>query len=279
MSNVRVITDSSAELSADTIEALEITVVPWQIQMDGETLIDSPTLRTPEFFRRKSRAPLFAAPPTARQFADVFDRCARTTDETVVVLPSSRITLSAQRARQARTEFIGRCDVQIVDSQFVSCPLGALVIEAARAARAQLSATEIVRHVNGLIARTYFAFFTDAPDRLLQNGLVQNTPAMLGSPSGYKPLLLLEQGEISPLQRSRRRGDPIERMIEFVSEFGMLEHLWTVSTGLHPGLEQLKTRLAQDLPDKIFEDHIYGPVMASCFGSAILGVAAVEAPL
>jgi DegV family protein with EDD domain len=279
MSNVRIVTDSTAELPAEVIEALEIAVVPWRIQLDGETLIDTPAIRTPDFYRRRSRILPSAVPPTARQFADVFDRCSRTTHEIVAVLPSSRLTLSVQVARQARAEFVGRCDVQLVDSRFISCALGALVVEAARAARAQTGAAEIVRYVNGLIARTYFAFHAESPEQMLHHNLIENSPVALGSPSGYRPLLLLEQGEIAPLPRSRKRGDPIERMVEFVSEFGPLEHLWTVSTGLHPGLELLQTRLSEDLPDKLFENHIYGPVMASYLGNSVLGVAAIEALL
>ncbi len=279
MSNVRIVTDSSAELPEDIVEALEITVVPWRLQADGQELIDTPALRTPEFHRKYARALPVAVPPTTRQFADVFGRCARTSPEIIAVLPSSKISRSLQNARQARAEFIGRCDIQLLDSQFLSCALGALVTEAARAARAQTSAAEIVRYVNGLIARTYFAFYTESPAQMLRHSLIENSPAALGSPSGYRPLLLLEQGEITPLPRSRKRGDPIERLVEFVGEFGPLEHLWTVSTGLHPGLETLQTLLKEELPDKLFENHIYGPVTACYLGNSILGIAAVEALL
>lgn len=279
MSKVRIVTDSTAELPADVVEALEITVVPWHLEADGETLIDVPALRTPEFHRKYGRRMPVAVPPTARQFAAAFERCARTADEIVAVLPSGKIARSPQIARQARAEFVGRCNIQIVDSQFLSCALGALVMEAARAARAETRAAEIVRYVNGVIARTYFAFYAESPEQMLRHSLVENTPAALGSPSGYRPLLLLEQGEITPLPRSRKRGDPIERLVEFVGEFGPLEHLWTVSTGLHPGLERLQAHLQEELPDKLYENHVYWPVMASYLGNSILGIAAIEALL
>ncbi len=275
MSNVRIVTDSTAELSQDVIEALEITVIPWQVQVDGETVPDTPDLRTPEFYRHISTPPT-GIPPTAAQFAETFGRCARSSGQIVAILPTARIARSMQLARQARGEFVGRCQIHLIDSRFISCALGALVVEAARAARAETGAAEIVRYINGLIARTYFAFFPESPAQLLHHGLVQDSPEVLGTPSGYKPLLLMEEGEIAPLPRSRRRGDPIERMIEFVGEFGPLEHLWTVSTGLHPGLELLHTLLAEEHPDRTYEDHIYGPVVASYLGSSLLGVAAIE---
>ncbi len=278
MSNVRIVTDSIAELSPEVLEALEITVVPWQVQLDGDTVVDTPDLRTPDFYQRNSSPPI-AIPPTAAEFAETFGRCARASGEIVVVLSSSRITRSLELARQARGEFVGRCQIHLIDSGFISCPLGALVVEAARAARADAGAAEIVRYINGLIARTYFAFYAESPDQMLHHGLVQNSPEVLGTPSGYKPLLLMEEGKIAPLPRSRKRGEPIERIVEFVGEFGPLENLWTVSTGLHPGLELLHTLLSEEHPDHTYEDHIYGPVVASYLGSSLLGVAAIEALL
>lgn len=149
-------------------------------------------------------------------------------------------------------------------------------MEAAVAAQKGLEAVEIVRQLNAMISRSYWAFVVENPDALVKHSLVVNNPTYLGSPSGYKPLLLLEDGEISPLPRSRRRGEPVERMVEFVSEFAHLQRLWTVSTGLHPGRAALHERMQEVLETQPYTDHVYGPVVASYFGTTLLGVAALE---
>lgn len=276
----RIVTDSTAELPADLAEALNITVVPWRVQVNGSTLVDTPALRTPDFYRKtlQGKKTLEAIPPTPAQFAEAFARCTRTTNQIIVILPSSKLTRSIEIARRARAEFVGRCDIHIIDSQFISCALGALVVEAARGALAHLDAEEIIRQVHGMALRTYLAFHVDSPEQLLKHSLIRNTSEMLGSPSGYRPLLLLEEGEITALQRSRKRGEPIERLVEFVAEFVSLERLWIWSTGVHPALEPFKQLLIEMLPNRPFEDHIYGPVVADYFGMSALGVVAIEAP-
>lgn len=278
MGSVQIMVDSAADLSSEAIDALGIQVVPWSVQVDGETLVDGPSLRTADYYRRvlKGRTTLSVTPPSAQQFAGMLERCSRVGGQVVAVLSADRITGVVQIARRARAEYMGRCDVHLVDSQFISCVQGELAVEAAQAAQRGMAAVEIVRLLNAMISRSYWAFTVEHSETLVKNGLVENTPAVLGTSSGYKPLLLLEEGAISPLPRSRRRGEPVERMVEFVGEFSHLQRLWTVSTGLHPGRQALHERLQEVLPTQAYTDHIYGPVVASFFGSTLLGVAAIE---
>ncbi len=278
MASVQIIVDSAAELDSQVVEALGIRVVPWTVQLDGETLADGPALRTPDFYRRtlRSRSSLSVTPPTVAQFSAVLERCSRAGGQVIAVLSAGRITRAVENARRARGAFMGRCEVHIVDTQFISCVQGELAVEAAVAAQKGLEAVEIVRQLNAMISRSYWAFVVDNPDALVKHSLVVNNPTYLGSPSGYKPLLLLENGEISPLLRSRRRGEPVERMVEFVSEFAHLQRLWIVSTGLHPGRTALHERLQEALENQPYIDHVYGPVVASYFGTTLLGVAALE---
>jgi len=278
MTGVQIVVDSAADLDADAIEALGIRVVPWSVQIDGTTLPDGPALRTAEFYHRafRVRQSITVTPPAVHQFSNVLEECSRTGSEVIAILSASRITRAMDMARRARAEYMGRCDVHLVDSQFISCLQGAMAIEAAQEAQAGLDAVEILRHINGMMSRSYWAFTVETPDQLLKHSLVENTPTVLGTPTGYRPLLLLEEGEITPLVRSRRRGEPVERLVEFAAEFLHLQQLWLVSTGLHPGLQTLHERMAEMLPEQPYTDHIYGPVVASYFGPTLLGVAALE---
>ncbi|NLT72942.1 MAG: DegV family EDD domain-containing protein [Chloroflexi bacterium] len=278
MANVQILVDSAADLSAEATEALGIHVVPWSVHVDGEHFLDNPAFRSAEYYRRtaRSRATLDVYPPSAQQFAAVLDRCVRMGGQVVAVLSAERITQAVQIARRVRAEYMGRCDVHIVDSQFVSCVQGQMAMEAAQQAQAGMDAVEIVRHLNAMIARSYWAFTVESGEQLVRHSLVENTASVLGSPTGYRPLLLLEEGIISPLQRSRRRGEPVERLVEFVMEFSRLDRLWIVSTGLHPGRQALEDRMKELAPGQAFIDHVYGPVVASYFGPTLLGVAAIE---
>jgi len=278
MAQVKIVTDSAAELPQDVIDDLGITVVPWRVQVGPETLIDGPALRTEDFYRdmvKRRRAPT-VTPPTAQQFAEAYSRLARETDEVVSIHGPAELGQALQAARQGRMGLLGRCEVAVLDAQFTSRALGILVEEGARAARAGFKAAEVVRIVNGTIPRTYFTFYVEAIDHLMRQGLLRESREQMGISVGYKPLLLLEEGQIVSLQRSRRRGEPSERLLEFISEFRGLQELHLLHTGLAPGVQDLKTLLAEAAPQIAYREHIYGPVLAALIGPAAIGFAALE---
>jgi len=278
MSPVKVVTDSAAELSEEAIEAFDITVVPWRVQIGTETLVDGPDLRTPEFYQemaKKRRTPVLL-PPTARQFAEAYRRLAEETDQIVSIHGAAELSQALQAARQGRLELMGRCDIQVVDSQFLSKALGLLVMVGADVAQAGGTLGDVVRAVNGAISRTYLAFYTDALDNLFRTGLLRDSRERIGITPTYKPIMLLEEGQIVPLQRSRRRGEPVERLVEFIAEFNLVKELYLLHTGLSPYYEPLKEQLALMLPQMHFEEHIYGPLLSSLIGPTALGVVALE---
>lgn len=281
MSDVKIVTDSAAELSSQVIDEYDITVLPWRVHLDSETHIDSERLRTKEFYRDlvKQRGNISVDPPEVEQFRREYSRLARQTDEIVSIHSSGDLTRVVSIAQRARRDFVGRCTLEVVDSQFMSLALGLLVEEAAKAAHAGLDAEHIVRQVHGMISRVYLAFYVNRAEPLLARDLVSRTSFRTRRNRNYKPILLLEDGEILPLQRSRRRGKPNDRLIEFISEFIDLEQLYFITTGLAPGLEEFRTLYAEDLPNQPIKEHIYGPVFVAHVGLGALGVVAVESGL
>ncbi len=281
MSKVKIVTDSAAELPAKVIQEYDITVLPWRVDLGSETHIDNSRLYNTEFYRGlgRRRNQIVAHPPDVDQFRREYNRLAQRTDGVVSIHSSGKLSRVVREAEAARRDFVGRCDIEIVDSQFISLAVGLLVEEAAKAAQAGLGVEQIVRRVHGMISRVYVAFYVNDADALLERNLVAQSSFRTRRNRNYKPILLLEQGEIVPLQRSRRRGKPNDRMIEFISEFIGLEALYLISTGLAPGLEDFREMYAEDLPDQPIEERIYGPVMASYVGLGALGIVAVEGDL
>jgi len=276
VSNARIVTDSSAELAPDIVQELGITVVPWRVHLGSETRVDGPALRSAEYHREtvRKRVSTTVVAPTTHQFSAVYSRLARETDHIISIHPSSSFGTALRSADAGRMSVLGRCDVNVIDSQFISRALGLLVIEAAKAAWAGVSGPEIVRLVHGLIPRMYFGFHVDTMDYLKRNDLVRD---VRDAASGLaRSLLMLENGEIVALRRSRSRGTPVERLVEFSSEFRSLSLLAILHTGLREGSEEIKTQLAESMPHQAIEEHIYGPVLAAYIGPTALGIVVFE---
>ncbi|HHX44319.1 MAG TPA: DegV family EDD domain-containing protein [Chloroflexi bacterium] len=274
MSITRIVTDSTAELCPEIVEALNITVVPMRIRLGTEVMVDGPELRTPEFYHTLAEAN--ASPtvltPTADEFARVYRRLGRETNDIVTITVSGSLNNTVRAAMQGRTGLLGRMNIQVIDSQLASRALGILVADAARAACAGASSAEVVRLVRGAISRIYFAFYAETLDHLQRNRLYDQSWATLGSSSGVEPLLMIEEGEITAVQRMRNRGTPVERLFEFVAEFPKVTVVDVLHTGLIPGASEIKSQVEQLYPGQTVGEHIIGPTFSAYAGPRCLGV-------
>ena len=280
MQHVRIVTDSAAELENDVVEALEITVVPWRVRQGTESFDDDPSLRRPEFYRdavRKKTLPVVTSPDESQMVA-VYEGLAEETAEIVSIHTSAQLGGAATAASRARTRFVGQCRIQVIDSEFVSRPMGHLVIAAARAAAQGASGDAVARRVHGMMPHVYCAFSPEPTEYLMRHKLIAEEPISPDDSSVFQPLLLLEGGEFVQQQRSRRRGTLVERLVEFTREFEYLTHISLVHAGLAPDFVELRTMLDDALQGQSWEEHIYGPVLASFLGPAALGVAMLEQP-
>ncbi|MEA3408014.1 MAG: DegV family protein [Chloroflexota bacterium] len=276
MSQVKVVTDSAAELSPQIVEDLGITVVPWRIRLGSEVVTDDPRFLETAFHKNLARKGIVptALPPNREQFAQVYQELARETDQIVSVHTSSELSTVVQAARQGSRSLLGRCRIDVIDSLFISRALGLLVTEVARACQEGATGEGITRLVGNLISRIYFAFCVETLDHLKRRGFIRDVGL---SESGLsRSLLLFEDGEITSLRQSRSRGAPVERLVDFVTEFQDMEYLSIVHTGLGPGIKGISSLLAEDLPEQDFAEHIYGPVLSSYIGPLALGVVIFE---
>lgn len=278
MARARIVTDSAAELDPEIIEELGITVVPWRIRLGTETVPDEPGLRSPDFFARlaKSKITPGALAPTAEQFREAYAQLAEQTDDVVSLHISSKMGRTVQAALQGRGLFLGRCTINVIDSQFISRALGILVTEAARAAESGVTGNEIVRLVRGLLPRLYLVFFADTMDYLKRNTLYHPPADIAGNAAGFKPLLMLEEGGVTALQRSRSRGTPAERLAEFAAEFPVLEELAVLHGRSSAEWQDFGTQLGEMFPSQNIQEHIYGPVFSSFIGPTAIGMVVFE---
>lgn len=279
MSNARIVTDSSAEVDPQVADELGITVLPWRLRLGAETLADTPEMRTEAFYREAKSKQLTptALAPTALQMGEAYARLCQDADDIVSIHPSTQLAPVLDAANQARASFLGRCRIHVLNGEFFSYALGLLAIEAGRAAQRGMSGEEIVRWIKGLVPHTYVAFYVDSPQNLVRRGVAREVETQWTS-SSFKPLLLIERGQVIPLLRSRKRGTPIERLIEFIGEFEAPTRVALLHTGLRADYAELRDQLSDSMPDLAFEERFYGPVFWSSVGPEALCVVVTEAP-
>lgn len=282
MANVRIITDATARLEPGLVDQHQITVLPVDIRFGDERFRINGRDAWFEFFRRIGEGPARSAEATipSTVFQETYRRLNQETEEILVIPGSSKLSGAYDQARAAARSFLGRCRIMVMDSMSASWGLGLLVKAAAEAATEGLPLDEVVRLVRGMLPHIYLVFFVERLDYLERGGRLGPAQALLGTMLHIKPLLLVEDGEIVPLEKVRTRAMAIEKLADFVAEFATIQKVVILKSPLQNEINvlvgQLVEQLKLALPDQDFELVEYDPVLACHLGPEALGVVVYE---
>ncbi|HOV48368.1 MAG: DegV family protein [Anaerolineae bacterium] len=283
MSQVQLITDGTAFLPAARLRELGIISLPIVARSAGETFVyDQQTQGHIALLQRlaQHRQPVEIVGPSVADFQAVFERTLSRTNKMLVILSSGHLSPVMHNARLAAREFLGRCDITILDSQTISLGLGLLVERAGELLQeGQLPPAEVVRRVRGMIPRIYLVMITHTLDYLFRSHKLSATQAILGSMLNIHPFLVIEDGDINPLEKSRAPEKALDKLLEFAAEFSRIQELLIFHNGGEtptPEALTLKTRLEQVLPNRDIPMVAYDPILASHIGADGLGMVIYE---
>ncbi len=278
MPSVKILTDSTADLSPDVIERLGITVLPLTIHVGQKNLRDGIDVTAEDFSARFLRAPMppTTSAPTLRQFEEIFAELVKGGGEVVAIHMSSKLSQTYRNAVRAAAPLLGRSKIVVIDSQLITVGMGLLVTAAAQAAADGATLEEVVKLVRGMIPRIYIGFFVETLDFLERGGRIGKAQALLGTMLNIKPLLILEEGEIVALEKVRTRAKAIEKLVEFISEFTRIERMIILHSTTPEDVNVLIEQINLVLPNMNIKVDQYGPVTATHLGPNALGVVVYE---
>ena len=282
MTNVRIITDISAYLEPEFIAANRITVLPVEIRFGDEQFLIRPGERPTRLLELMAQGPAMKAQVTipARYFRRAYEKLHRTTEEILVILSSGKLNDAYASAEAATQPFLGRCQINILDSLSASWGLGLLVKAAVEISHQGQPLEEVVRQVRGMLPRIYSAFFVNRLDYLESGGRIDLAQAILGTMLHIKPILLFEEGDILPLEKVRTLPMALEKLANFVAEFAAPQEVVILRGPLTSAddalIGELIDHLSLVLPDWEFPVIEYDPLLACHVGPDGLGVAVYE---
>jgi DegV family protein with EDD domain len=282
MARVRIITDVTAHLDPDIVTKYQITVLPITIRFGSEKFEITPGNGAERFFHQMAEGPaqIMQATISTQAFEQAYDRLSRETSEILVILSSSKLSNGFEQARTAAHLFLGRCRITVLDSMTASWGLRLMVKAAAQAAAEGQPLDEIVRLARGMASHIYLVFFVERLDYLERGDRIGQAQALLGTMLRIKPLLLVEDGDIIPLEKVRTRTMAIEKLANFVVEFATIQQIVILASPLNGDMgtmvRDLQEQLSLALPGRSFPIIEYDPILACHLGPEALGVAVYE---
>lgn len=281
-SQIQLITDGTAYLSPERLRDLGATVLPIVARVGSKTYMYDQ--QTPGHLAlldelRESREPVEIVGPSPDDFRAVFERSLYRTNQMCVIVSSGRLSPLLRNARTAARDFLGRCDITILDSQTVSVGLGLLVERAGELLqRGDLPLPEVVRRVRGMIPRIYVVMISHTLDYIYRSGKITSMQAILGAMLKIHPFVEIEDGDIVPLEKARRPERALDKLVEFASEFARVNKM-VIFQGQAEPLDEaldLRERLEEIAPSLDIPIVAYDPIIASHIGPEGLGLVVYE---
>ncbi len=247
MNEIRIVTDSTADLPKELVAKHRIVVVPLKVIFnDGEPLLDGVDIETEQFYLRQVEKKEYSrtSQPAPAEFYNVFSRITASGASIISIHLSSALSGTCQSARMAR-EMLPGSDIDVIDSRSASMGLGLMVLEAARSAASGKTKKEILDLIGKMISSTKLYFVVDTLEYLARGGRIGKAQALLGTILSIKPLLHLNDGVVAPLEKVRGKSRAIERLAQLVEEkAGRQRVICSIVHGVdQAGMEQLYHRL------------------------------------
>ncbi|MCM1025623.1 MAG: DegV family protein [Roseburia sp.] len=276
---VKIISDSTSDLTADLLEKYDISVLPLHILLGEKEYLDGVNI-TPEEIYEWSDAhgatPKTSAP--SREMAEELLRpYVEAGREVVCFSISGEMSSSGNVMRLAAEALDGEELVHVVDSANLSTGIGHLVLEAAIMAQAGADAAAIVKRMEELKPLVRASFVVDTLVYLYRGGRCSGLAAMAGSVLKLHPRIAVEDGKMSPGKKYRGQLDRVimsyVKDMEEALKAAKKDRVFITHSGCDRAVvEQVRAYLASlDHFDEILETRAGGVISSHC-GPGTLGV-------
>lgn len=279
---IAVVTDSLAWLPEALARRHGITVVPLHVTFGDEQFTEGVDLTNEAFFRRLREARVLpkTSQPAAGEFLDAYRTVAERADAIVSVHASGKLSGTVRSAetaagllRQERQDY----RIEVVDTGTIATCEGVAAIQGAVGAAGGASFEEVLALVRGIPPKTHILFVLETLEYLQKGGRIGRARALLGSILQIKPILTVQDGEVTPKDRARTRARAIERCLSLMeADIGgrPLAHVGVLHAEAPEAAAELKAQVQArfTLPEAGFMEVEIGPVIGTYVGPGAFGV-------
>lgn len=275
---LRIVTDSVSDLPPALAQANDITVIPCYVVIGNETYKDGVEITADRFYSRLPDLPRLpsTSQPTIADFQGVYQRLLDQGHQIISIHVSAKLSGTLNSAAQAKAALGDTADIEIIDSQSASAPMGLIVLAAARIARESTDLQEVVRQTRLSLQKHHGFVMVDTLEYLQKGGRIGKAQAFVGGMLKVKPILTIRDGEVHPVERPRSLERAKNRLVELAQTLAPIRQVnISYSTDRVQALG-IRAQLAELVPPEYLVESRFGPVLGTYVGPNALGVAVTQ---
>jgi DegV family protein with EDD domain len=276
---VRIVTDSTADMSPQLARELGVSVVPLSVIFGDEVYKEGVEISHDLFYEKLIHSKVLptTSAPSVGDFLAVYEPLLSDTDEIVSIHLSSKLSATCNNARQAADQLRERgASIEIIDSQVVSLGMSFIVSAAARAAAGGATTEEIRAVIERMIPCVRILVVLDTLEYVRRGGRIGRARAFLGNVLRVKPILYIRDGEVHPGERVRTKSLALERIFQIATSYPHVIEAGVAYSTNPQDAEELCRRMGEALPAMTVSVTRLGPVIGVHAGPGVLGVGVLE---
>ena len=216
---VRLVVDSTCNLSPEMISRHNLRIAPITIQFGNESYEEGINIDRAHFYRKIEELQIIptTSQPTPAWFSRYYEEIAAQGDTALVITITGAHSGTYQSAVLAKSMAPG-ADVEVFDSRSISLGTGWMVLEAARMAEAGRPREAILERLAFIRDHSHL-FLTPSTLKYLQmSGRVGKLQGAIASLLNVKPVIALKDGVLEAMENVRTRSKALDRLVTLMEQ-------------------------------------------------------------
>jgi DegV family protein with EDD domain len=212
MAGVKIVADSTCDLSEDLIKKYDITIIPLNIVLDMKSYLDGVQITANEIYEwadRMNTTPKTAAPEMG-YIINILKPFVEAGDEIIFFGISEEMSVTCNSVRLAAEEMSYQ-KIRVVNSRNLSTGIGLQVLRAAELAAKGVGTDAIVKEIEEARDKVRASFVIDTLTYLQRGGRCSAVTALLGNALKLKPMICVKQGKMGVDKKYRGKQQSVVR--------------------------------------------------------------------
>jgi len=199
---IKVLSDSTCDLSAELLEKYDISMLPLTIVKDGEAFSDNVNITPAEIFAHVAAGGDLCTTTATNmgEYADWFAKYANDYDGVVHINLGSGFSSCYQNACLAAEEFDNVC---VIDSMNLSTGQGLVVLKACELAQTCTSLAQLKEELDAFTPKVEASFLLDQLKYMVKGGRCSSVVALGANLLNLKPCIEVKGGKMSVVKKYR----------------------------------------------------------------------------
>ncbi len=219
---VKIIADSTCDLSQEIIEKYDIDLAPLTITFEGRTYRDRLDIKPDEFYaviEELAEEPATSMPSPTEYLSIINKAVDDGYTEILCICMSSGTSAAYQSALIARDKFLEDnpdtpVSIHVVDSKSMSHGSGWLILKSARLREYGASFDELIEFNEKNKTRVKHFLSVDDLDHLIRSGRLSNASAFIGKILNLKPIMTMKNGRGAIVAKERGRKRVLKHYVD-----------------------------------------------------------------